>query len=336
MKVNTKNSNYVNHIGFVIDRSGSMQSLVNSVIRTFDSQIENLRRRAKETGQETRVSIYTFSSDVECVVWDRDVESVKSLRDYYNIGGNTALIDATLKAISDLKQIPTAYGDHSFLLYVLTDGENNINNRASETLARTIRNLEDNWTMAILVPNQNGVYEAKKFGFPAGNIQVWETTERGMETLGERIGTATDCYYAARATGMKGTNNLFSLDASALKPKDVVKKLEPLAPNQYHQLRVNRDKPIREFVEAWKIPFVQGSCYYQITKKEAIQPYKQILVQDKMNGKVYSGDEARKMLGLPDYEVKVDPTLHGKFNLFIQSTSVNRKLIGGTELIVLK
>lgn len=42
------------------------------------------------------------------------------------------------------------------------------------------------------------------------------------------------------------------------------------------------------------------------------------------------------MLGLPDFEVKVNPASYGQYDIFVQSTSVNRKLIKGTKLLVLK
>ena len=39
---------------------------------------------------------------------------------------------------------------------------------------------------------------------------------------------------------------------------------------------------------------------------------------------------------LPDYEIKVSPESHGNFKIFTQSSSVNRKLLKGTQLLVLK
>ena len=46
-------------------------------------------------------------------------------------------------------------------------------------------------------------------------------------------------------------------------------------------------------------------------------------------------NDARQLLGLPDYEVKVSPTSHPNYDLFIQSTSVNRKLLAGQRVMVL-
>jgi hypothetical protein len=62
-----------------------------------------------------------------------------------------------------------------------------------------------------------------------------------------------------------------------------------------------------------------------------VQPQKEIAILQ--FGKVYRGPEARKLLGLPDHSVRVRPGDH-QFKIFIQSTSINRKLLAGTQLLV--
>jgi len=97
-------------------------------------------------------------------------------------------------------------------------------------------------------------------------------------------------------------------------------------------------EPIREFVERQGKPYVKGTCYYQLTKRETIQDYKEIAFYEKASGKVYAGTlaAAREMLGLPDLETRVSPDFNPLFDVFVQSTSVNRKLVPGTKLLVFK
>jgi hypothetical protein len=71
-------------------------------------------------------------------------------------------------------------------------------------------------------------------------------------------------------------------------------------------------------------------------KPETIQGHKNVIITDKVNGKAYIGEKARKLLQLPNFDVKVNPDMNGKYNLYVQSTSSNRRLIKGTQLIVLK
>lgn len=340
MKLNTKlnQQNYINHIAFVIDKSGSIRNarLEDSIIEAFDSQVNNLKTRALESGQETRVSLYLFNEDIECLCFDVDISKVPSLSRAYRASGDTAMIDAMFKTIDDLSKINTIYGDHAFLVYCLTDGENRINNNLSGRLNKEITNLPENWTVACLVPNQNGVYEAKKFGFPAQNIQVWETTKKGVETASRKMSFATDTYYTSRAKGIRGTKTLFNLDASNLNTTKVKKNLQELNHREYELLPVHNDAKIKDYVEAFLGEYRVGSAYYEVMKPETIQANKQLAVQDKLNGKIYFGLNARDILGLPNYEVKVSPLNYGKYRIFCQSNSVNRNLVRGTQLLVLK
>ena len=172
--------NYINHIVFVVDSSGSMSGLSNDVVKVFDAQIKHLAIRSKELDQETRVTVYLFNNSVRCLIYDKDVLRLPSLQDYYRADGGTALIDGTVTALEDLALTPQKYGDHAFLAYVMTDGEENASRHTSQDLVTKIKNLADNWTVAVLVPDQTGVHESKKFGFPANNIQVWNTTAGGI------------------------------------------------------------------------------------------------------------------------------------------------------------
>ena len=329
--------NYINHIVFVVDSSGSMSGLSNDVVKVFDAQIKHLAIRSKELDQETRVTVYLFNNSVRCLIYDKDVLRLPSLQDYYRADGGTALIDGTVTALEDLALTPQKYGDHAFLAYVMTDGEENASRHTSQDLVTKIKNLADNWTVAVLVPDQTGVHESKKFGFPANNIQVWNTTAGGIAKAGETIKAATDNFMAARAKGLRSTKNLFDLDVTKLTSAAVVTNLNQLSPTDYLLIPIQADSVIKPLVESWtKSPYINGSSYYQLTKPEEVQSYKQICIQDKVNGRVYSGVNARALLSLPNQSVKVNPASHNTFDIFVQSTSVNRKLIKGTKLLVLK
>ncbi len=146
---------------------------------------------------------------------------------------------------------------------------------------------------------------------------------------------STDNFMRARSTGVRGTKNLFSLDTSKLSTTAVKTNLTELKSTDYKLLPVSKESVIQPFVESWKFEFRQGMAYYQLSKPEKIQGHKQICVFEKKSGKVYSGSAARQLLGLPDHEVKVAPADFKEFSLYVQSTSVNRKLVPGTNLLVM-
>jgi hypothetical protein len=331
------NQNYINHIAILVDESWSMSQIKNDVIKVFENYVKHSARRSQETGQENRISVYQFNTDVTCTVFDKDVLRLPSIKNTYNPRGGTALIDATLKAISDLEKTNTLYGDHSFFLINLTDGENNHNDHKHRELNAKINSLPDNWTVAVFVPNQFGVAEAKKFGFPAGNIQVWNSTSgAGVDEMGTTLNNVTDNYMKGRASGVRGTRSLFQVNTANLTSDIVVNKLDQLKPNQYKLLDVT-DKydeyQIRDFVEDKGLTYHKGCSFYELTKTETVQANKQVAVQNKLSSKIYSGDEARQLLGLPNDSVRVAAGNFKNYKIFIQSTSFNRKLVAGTKLL---
>jgi len=331
--------NNINHIAFVVDASTSMSDKSKTVVELFDAQIKHLARRSKEVNQETRVSVYFFShsDSIHCVIFDKDVLRLPSLAGLYTPNGNTALRDATLKAVVDLETTSQIYGDHAFLLYAITDGEEKDSAANANSLARRLNGLPDNWTVAVLVPDASGVHEAKRAGFPADNIAVWDTSDRNMVEMEKKMTESTETFFQNRAKGIRGTRSLFKIDTSNLSSKKVNDSLDSLKSHEFIAVALTKDGTIRDVVErATGEDYVKGSAFYQLSKPETVQSYKKVCIRNKISGYVYSGDKARKLLNLPDTDARIKPEGLAKFDIFVQSTSVNRKLIGGTTLIILK
>lgn len=338
-------ANIVNRIGMVLDASSSMTHLASTLIKIADDLVAHLAHRSKELDQETRISIWIFSysNEIHCVVWDKDVLRLPSIATFYKPYGQTALIDATLKAISDLTEIPTRYGDNSFLLYTLTDGEENDSLGSPEDLNARIQELPDEWTLAALVPTAMAKAAAKKAGFPAGNVEIWDATStRGVEEVGTTIRAATDNYMTARASGTRSTRTLFSTASDAVNARTVQQAgMVPLASNKYLLIPVPpgmelSSYEIRTFTSKFcGHAYVAGHGYYELMKTETIQPNKSIAVLNKKTGHVYIGGDARGMLGLKDIAERVRPSFNAEFTVYVQSNSVNRKLIVGTKYLYL-
>ncbi|MGW6565894.1 vWA domain-containing protein [Streptomyces sp. NPDC054975] len=340
--------NYINHVALVLDASSSMSHLSRKVVDVADQQIAYLARRSRELEQETRVTVYVFADTVECVIYDKDVLRMPSLKQLYRTGGMTALLAAALKSQRELAQTAQLYGDHSFLTFVLTDGQENASHRCPDAPAKNPRELvtavsqmigtqQDNWTLAVLVPDQMGKREAMQCGFPRENIAIWDATStQGLEEAGHVIREATEKFMVGRAQGIRGSRAVFSTGAEAVN-KDTIKAagLTPVDPSQYHLIPVARDAAIRDWVTESGHTYRTGHAYYQLSKPEKVQARKQIAVLEKKTDKIYTGPEARTLLGLPDTEVRVKPDHNDDFTIFIQSTSVNRKLVPHTRLLLM-
>ncbi|MEU9070931.1 vWA domain-containing protein [Streptomyces sp. NPDC048306] len=340
--------NYINHVALVLDASSSMRRLSHKVVEVADQQIAYLARRSQELDQETRVTVYVFADRVQCVIYDKDVLRMPSLKQMYRVGGMTALLAATLKSQHELAQTAQLYGDHSFLTFVLTDGQENVSHRCPDAPTKDPRALvqavssmietqEDNWTLAVLVPDQMGKREAMQYGFPKDNIAIWDATStQGLEEAGQVIQEATEKFMVGRTKGIRGSRAVFSTGADTVN-KDTIKAagLTPVESSKYRLIDVTRDVAIREWVVESGHTYRTGGAFYQLSKSEKVQPKKQISVLEKKTDKIYTGPEARALLGLPDVEVRVKPDHNDDFTIFVQSTSVNRKLVANTRLLLM-
>lgn len=105
--------------------------------------------------------------------------------------------------------------------------------------------------------------------------------------------------------------------------------------SRFQQIDVDYDQPIKVLVEANGLIFKTGRGFYEFTKKETVQAKKQVVILDKETGDMYEGAAAREVLGLPEgVMVDIKPTYdRDRYTVFVQSTSNNRKLIGGTKFL---
>jgi hypothetical protein len=111
--------------------------------------------------------------------------------------------------------------------------------------------------------------------------------------------------------------------------------LQGVPPGRFQVLTVDEDMPIKNFCEDQGVEFRQGRGFYELTKTVTVQGTKEIVLMHRTTGDLFTGSRARELLGLPtvDEDVKLRPTHLETYIPFIQSTSNNRKLIGGTRLL---
>lgn len=105
-------------------------------------------------------------------------------------------------------------------------------------------------------------------------------------------------------------------------------------PSRFQVLDVEEDCRIDEFVESNDLVFKKGRGFYEFTKTVTVQDYKEVIAQDKETDEMFSGDKAREVLGIPiGVTADVKPSALRDYRGFIQSTSMNRKLLAGTKFL---
>jgi hypothetical protein len=327
--------NIINHHIYVLDASGSMMPVARYLVSVMDDLIAFLAAQSRDKDQETRVTVYVFNyrQAIRCVITDKDVYRMPSIRGLYRAGGTTALIDAMLLAIEDAQLIPQKYGDHSFMLTALTDGRNNDSLGTPAQLSTVITELPDNWTVACFVPNDECGELAIQCGIPEGNVATWDaTTEEGIEAGGQLIQRVTTTYMDNRAKGIRGSKRIFR--AAELTSADV-RTMTLVTKGSYEVYEVGTaDRRADEFAREKTGRFDNGHWYYQFTKSEMIQGSKIVLIMDK-DGNLYSGPEVRRKLGLPvNADQRFNPAKHGDVTVFVQSTAMNRSFRAGTRVVM--
>lgn len=108
--------------------------------------------------------------------------------------------------------------------------------------------------------------------------------------------------------------------------------LTAVDPYRFQLLTVPHSQAIKTFVQSNGARFQVGKGFYELTKREEVQEQKEVVLMD-ADGRMYSGEKARELIGLP-YGMRgnVYPQNIG-YTVFIQSTSNNRKLVGGTRFL---
>ncbi|MBD2313155.1 VWA domain-containing protein [Desertifilum sp. FACHB-1129] len=110
--------------------------------------------------------------------------------------------------------------------------------------------------------------------------------------------------------------------------------LRTVSPGRFQVLDVDKDSPIKVFVQENGLTFKTGRGFYEFTKTETIQSQKEIVLMDRNTGDLFEGEAAREMLGLPEgTTARIKPSNLEKYVVFVQSTSYNRKLLGGTRFL---
>ena len=108
----------------------------------------------------------------------------------------------------------------------------------------------------------------------------------------------------------------------------------PVAPGRFQRLHVTTEMSIKSFVEATGARYKAGDGYYQLTKSEDISLQKNVVLEHIASGEMFSGLEARTLLGLSVSITKVTMrSIPDGYRAFVQSTSQTRKLVKDSSFL---
>lgn len=327
----------VNHLLVLLDDSGSMRYCYSTAVRQLNRAIVEFRTKSKQLGQKTYVTFGLFSGSLRIVQARVDIDKFMPINESFYGGSTTAFRNANNDLIEQAKRYKlNPDEDTSFVLVCATDGGDNASSRVgSYDLTRLVKEVQatDRWTLAYMAP-RGGKYEIVRCGVPEDNVIEWDNTARGAEVAFQATAVALGNYAATRAAGRTSTQKFYT-DLSKLTKQEVTSKLVK-SNGSFKFVQVEKEEDIKAFAETKTgKPYVIGSLYYALTKPETVQATKEVLIVEKGTKDVYAGPAARQMVGLPVGEpAKVYPGNHANWDVYVKSTSVNRKLVRGTKVII--
>lgn len=338
------------YVGLVRDHSASMDGLQKGAAADYNLTIAGIRQSVLDEGHPAIISV------VECGVGPmgryRLVEEgvpagkIQNITSYSTSGSATPLWDSVGAAIQACRDAAKRNGDldredTAFLIMVITDGEENRSTQwTAASLSAEIRRLQatDRWTFAFRVP-RGSKRVLTGLGIPEGNVIEWEQSEKALSQSTQATVSGVQSYFKGRASGARSSSSFYA-DVSSLTKTEVKEALTEIKYGiQTAKVRPSEDgMAIRDFCVSRFNDYTPGGALYELTKSEKVQGHKRIAIREASTGKFYTGPAARQLLGLPDSgDIRLVPSHNGgKFDIFVQSTSFNRKLVGGTTVVYLK
>jgi len=202
------------HVSVLLDRSGSMASVVDDTIGGFNTFVE----QQKHLPGECRVTLVQFDNqDPHEVVFDAiPPREVMPLTDRtYQPRGGTPLLDAVGMLIQRLDKRVAVDPDEDQLVAIITDGyENSSGHFSKEEIAGmiTLRERGD-WTFVFLGADIDAFGEAGGIGIRAGQSGGYDSTADGMAMAFNDVSSSTLAYRAMSRAERRSKKDRLLADA---------------------------------------------------------------------------------------------------------------------------
>lgn len=187
-------------VTFLLDRTGSMQSIKADTIGGFNEYLRELRTK----GESIEFTLLQFDSQgFDTVCAGSNPNNVKDLtEETYVPRASTPLLDATMRAIDLTDKLVVGRTDNPLVVITIqTDGQENASHK--HNLAEVRRTIEERqgkgWQFMFLGAGIDAYAEASKYGILAGN-----TMSNGRENMREAMRGAASATMRYAATGDAG------------------------------------------------------------------------------------------------------------------------------------
>jgi uncharacterized protein YegL len=191
-------------IAFILDRSGSMESMTHAAISGFNEFLKAQQATLDDHGQPipATFTLILFDHEYLAVHNRQDIQTARPMNlETYVPRGNTALLDAIGRTIdhigSELAATPEAERPAKVIIAILTDGEENSSRQFSmEDINRRITHQTEKyqWEFMFLGANQDAIATAARMGIHARHAATFAANEDDLHastaTFAKRVSTS--------------------------------------------------------------------------------------------------------------------------------------------------
>lgn len=209
------------YVAFILDKSGSMNSVKSQTIKGFNEHVEQIKEDAKDT--EIFTSLVTFNGSVFESFWNQDANSLTHISNKdYQPNGSTALNDAigyTLRKLADTTDVNDE--NNSYLIFILSDGEENASCKISPSEVRELidsYSKNDSWTFTYLGCDTSYLEQvSKNLNIPISNMACYTANAAGTQKVFEHSKEKFGDFLRSRKVGVKSLKACYySNDVSSL------------------------------------------------------------------------------------------------------------------------
>lgn len=177
----------------ILDRSGSMSSIIRDSIGGFNSFLKS----QKEQPGEAKVSIVFFDHEYNLFENAIDINKIKDLNSKtYVPRGNTALLDAigtTINTIGErIQNEKEEDRPEKVLVAILTDGEENSSTKfTKEIITKMIEHQKSHykWDFVFLAANQDAIQAGAGIGINANSCFNYQANAVGTRSAYDNLAT---------------------------------------------------------------------------------------------------------------------------------------------------
>lgn len=205
------------HNIFILDSSGSMQTVRDVTRQGFNEQVQTIKKLEKEGKLKQTATFYTFADNVTEKFANVPASQVNELQpNDYNPDGSTALNDCIGKAVAKARADLAGRTDTAVVLTILTDGQENASKEYNTPqIAALLKEVQEKekWTVTYVGANQDVHLAARTYNLNLSNTVSYTSTGAGTTAAFQKMAKSRASYgnklqsYAVRGMSAQCVDN---------------------------------------------------------------------------------------------------------------------------------